>query len=387
MTTPLRYLVMTQTGGKANIKPAEPARMNSLFASVQVKHLQRALRHAEAQMADMCQLLASYARQSAKLRDQADTLVARLFDFSDSEDAEIQVGLRRLAQDLALVQDYRHAQVQRLETQVVAPLKAYSGIIANTKASMKMFSADLHGELKELQKLENIRLKNLTARQTNGSLIQKSGLTQGGDVNTITSELSSNKRSSSLRPVRVVVQEDILTPSDFVLQNPIAVLDPPSSQPHYLRHKEMEPSGKGETQDNQHLFIAAGGRRNPQSVVARPSFLCSAEVNSRKASSNAQHSMMKMEESITAFHHQKRKDFKTIFMDFITVEMIFHAKALEVYSHAFQHLLATKTGMHNQEDPLRQERNVNEARETFRPVEEEKRRSGKAKQPGSHHLG
>ncbi|XP_061738817.1 CBY1-interacting BAR domain-containing protein 2-like [Nerophis ophidion] len=274
---------MTPTGGKANIKPAEPARMNSLFASVQVKHLQRGLRHAEAQMADMCQLLASYARQSAKLRDQADMLVARLFDFSDSEDAEIQVGLRRLAQDFALVQDYRHAQVQRLETQVVAPLKAYGGIIANTKASMKMFRADLRGELKELQKLENIRLNNLAARQTD------------------------------------------------------------------------------------------------------------AEVNSRKASSNAQHSLMKMEESITAFHHQKRKDFKRIFMDFITVEMIFHAKALEVYSHAFQHLLDTKTGMHNQEDPRRRERNVSKnmskVRETFRLVEEEKRRSGKAKRPGSHHLG
>ncbi|XP_072771759.1 CBY1-interacting BAR domain-containing protein 2-like [Nerophis lumbriciformis] len=257
-------------------------------------------------MADMCQLLASYARQSAKLRDQADMLVARLFDFSDSEDAEIQVGLRRLAQDLALVQDYRHAQVQRLETQVVAPLKAYGGIIANTKASMKTFSADLHGELKELQKVENIRLKNLSARQTNYYS------SRYGD---------------------------------------------------YWCPQVMEIAG----------------------------FLCRAEVNSRKASSNAQHSMMKMEESITAFHHQKRKDFKRIFMDFIKVEMIFHAKALEVYSHAFQHLLATKTGMHNQEDPLRQERNVgkkvSEARETFRLVEEEKRRSGKAKRPGSQHLG
>lgn len=40
-----------------------------------------------------------------------------------------------------------------------------------------------------------------------GTLVQKSCLTQGSDVNIIASELSSNQRSSSLWPVRVVVQE------------------------------------------------------------------------------------------------------------------------------------------------------------------------------------
>ena len=45
-----------------------------------------------------------------------------------------------------------------------------------------------------------------------------------------------------------------------------------SSQPHCLRHKEMGPSGKGETQDNQHLFMAAGGCRNP--YLSWPAYVC-----------------------------------------------------------------------------------------------------------------
>ncbi|KAA8580962.1 hypothetical protein FQN60_013920 [Etheostoma spectabile] len=81
----------------------------------------------------------SFSRKTAKLRDKADLLVAQLYDLSSREDPELQIGLKNLAEDLAMVQDYRQAQVERLETRVVAPLKAYGDIVKNKRRVFQDF--------------------------------------------------------------------------------------------------------------------------------------------------------------------------------------------------------------------------------------------------------
>uniref|UniRef100_A0A667XAD3 CBY1 interacting BAR domain containing 2 n=1 Tax=Myripristis murdjan TaxID=586833 RepID=A0A667XAD3_9TELE len=188
--------------------------------------------HAEKHLGRFCSLLASYTRKTAKLRDKGDLLVAQLFDFSSTEDPALRVGLKNLAEDLAMVQDYRQAQVERLETRVVAPLKAYGDIVKSKRADLKKFNADRNREMKELQKLGKIRLKNPADRQS------------------------------------------------------------------------------------------------------------IAEVNAQKASNNAQRSTRQLEETINDFQRQKVEEIKRVFTDFITVEMLFHAKALEIYTHTFQNLEA-----------------------------------------------
>ena len=45
-----------------------------------------------------------------------------------------------------------------------------------------------------------------------------------------------------------------------------------------------------------------------------------------------------LEETIDNFEKQKIKDIKTIFSEFITIEMLFHGKALEVYTAAYQNI-------------------------------------------------
>ncbi|XP_034066621.1 protein FAM92B-like [Gymnodraco acuticeps] len=212
--------------------------MTTLFSryptgrDVQVKSMEQAVKDAEKYLGEICSLLASYTRKTARLRDKADLLVAQLFEFSSREDPELQSGLKNLAEDLAMVQDYRQAQVERLETRVVAPLKAYGEVVKNKRADLKKFSTDLNRELKEMQKLEKLRLKNPADRQS----------------------------------------------------------------------------------------------------------ISQAEVNAQKASNNAHRSIRQLEESITDFQRQKLEDIKRIFTDFITVEMLFHAKALEVYAHTCHNL-------------------------------------------------
>ncbi|KAK2886302.1 hypothetical protein Q8A73_020248 [Channa argus] len=192
--------------------------------------MEQTVKHAEKYLGEICSLLSAYTRKTAKLRDKADLLVAQLFDFSRTEDPELQIGLKNLAEDLAMVQDYRQAQVERLESRVVAPLKAYGDIVKNKRADLKKLSTDLNRELKELQRVEKIRLKNPADRQS------------------------------------------------------------------------------------------------------------IAEVSAQKSSNNAQRSIRQLEESITDFQKQKLEDIKMIFIDFLTVEMLFHAKALEVYTHTYHNL-------------------------------------------------
>ena len=43
-----------------------------------------------------------------------------------------------------------------------------------------------------------------------------------------------------------------------------------------------------------------------------------------------------LEQTIDNFEKQKIKDVETIFSEFITIEMLFHGKALEVYTAAYQ---------------------------------------------------
>ncbi|CAL8361000.1 unnamed protein product [Gadus morhua 'NCC'] len=207
--------------------------MNSPFSrDVQVKGMEQTVNHAEKYLGHFCTLLASYTRKTAKLRDKADLLVTQLFEFSSTEDPEFQIGFKNLAEDLAMVQDYRQAQVERLETRVVSPLKGYGDIIKTKRAELKKFSADRNRELKEIQKLEKIRLRNPADRQS----------------------------------------------------------------------------------------------------------ISQAEVSAQKASNNAQRSTRQLEDTITDFQRQKLEDLKRVFTDFVTVEMLFHSKALEVYAHTLQNL-------------------------------------------------
>ncbi|KAI4892397.1 hypothetical protein NFI96_011691 [Prochilodus magdalenae] len=209
----------------------------------QQKAMEMTISNAENYMGQFCTLLAAYTRKTAKLRDKADMLARQLYDFAGTEDPELSICLKNLSEDLAMVQDYRQAEVERLDVRVVTPLKAYGDIVKTKRADLKKFSADRDRELKELHRLEKIRLKNPADRQS------------------------------------IIVFE-------------ISVLSNPAQ----------------------------------------------AEVNVQKASSNANRSTRQMEDTIIEFQKQKLEDVKRIFTEFIMVEMLFHAKALEVYTHTFKNM-------------------------------------------------
>ncbi|MGH0152495.1 UNVERIFIED_CONTAM: hypothetical protein FKN15_042663 [Acipenser sinensis] len=63
-----------------------------------------------------------------------------------------------------------------------------------------------------------------------------------------------------------------------------------------------------------------------------------AESELQRATMDATRTTRQLEETIDEFEKQKIRDIKKIFGEFVTVEMTFHAKALEVYTTAFQNI-------------------------------------------------
>ncbi|EPY83220.1 hypothetical protein CB1_000589002 [Camelus ferus] len=100
----------------------------------QVRVMEETVTNAEKYFGQFCLLLAAYTRKTARLRDKADKLVKQLIDFANTENLEMRTTLRNFAEDLAKVQDYRQAEVERLEFKVVNPLKLYGTQIKQTQA-------------------------------------------------------------------------------------------------------------------------------------------------------------------------------------------------------------------------------------------------------------
>ncbi|EDL11632.1 mCG51395, isoform CRA_a, partial [Mus musculus] len=82
--------------------------------------------------------------------------------------------------------------------------------------------------------------------------------------------------------------------------------------------------------------------RSSQSYQVRPADTWEqhsrAETSAQRASVDTNRSTLHLVETVDAFQEQKLKDLRRIFSDFVTIEMVFHAKAVEVYSSAFQTL-------------------------------------------------
>ncbi|OCT84533.1 CBY1-interacting BAR domain-containing protein 2 [Xenopus laevis] len=203
-----------------------------LSRDAQVKIMEMTVSNAEKYFGQFCSVLASYTRKTAKLRDKADELVKYLIDFANTENPELRTALKNMADELAKIQDYRHAQVERLETKVVNPMKSYGSLIKDKRAEIKKFNSVRNREIKELEKLEKLRHR---------------------------------------------------APSD--------------------RH-----------------------------------IISQAESSVQKASVDAARTTHQLEETIDHFQMQKIKDIQKMFSDFLTVEMIFHARSLEVFTNAFQNL-------------------------------------------------
>ncbi|KAM4550679.1 CBY1-interacting BAR domain-containing protein 1 [Fundulus diaphanus] len=221
----------------------------------QTRKIQENITNVEKHFGDMCQLFAAYARKTARLRDKADLLVREIGLYADTETPDLKRGMKQFAEHLAKVQDYRQAEVERLEARVIEPLKGYGAVVKRKREDLKATQSVRDREAKQMAQLEKTRLRNPSDRQI----------------------ISQVCPVSSLRLVPF---------------------------PCFLQIYE---------------------------------FSChQAESELQRATMDATRTTKQLEETIDEFERQKIQDIKKVFGEFVTVEMSFHAKALEIYTSAFQ---------------------------------------------------
>ncbi|KAM4029488.1 CBY1-interacting BAR domain-containing protein 1 [Anomaloglossus baeobatrachus] len=210
----------------------------------QTRQIQETVGNVEKHFGELCQIYAGYVRKTARLRDKADLLVREVNAYADTETPNLKHGLKGFTDELAKLQDYRQAEVERLEAKVVEPLKSYGAIIKLKREDLKVTLSARNREAKQMAQLEKTRQRNPSDRQI------------------------------------------IKTMADF---EPLECL-------------------------------------------------FKAETELQRATMDAARISRQLEETIDNFEKQKIKDIKKIFSDFVTIEMLFHGKALEVLSAAFQHI-------------------------------------------------
>ncbi|XP_003977600.1 CBY1-interacting BAR domain-containing protein 1 isoform X1 [Takifugu rubripes] len=196
----------------------------------QTRKIQENINNVEKHFGEMCQMFAGYVRKTARLRDKADLLVKEIGVYADLETPNLKRGMKEFADHLAKVEDYRQAEVERLEARVIEPLKSYGAIVKRKREDLKTTQSARTRETKQMAQLERTRQRNPSDRQ-------------------IISQAESELQRATMDATRITRQ---------------------------------------------------------------------------------------LEETIDEFERQKIRDIKKIFGDFVTVEMAFHAKALEVFTLAYQ---------------------------------------------------
>ncbi|OXU27330.1 hypothetical protein TSAR_007290 [Trichomalopsis sarcophagae] len=198
----------------------------------EAKFVQERIDAVEKHLAELCSVFAAYTRKAARLRDKNDEVAKTIQSYADAEDINRSMStcLVNFANTLSVVGDYSDAQVQRLNSKVVAPLSQYQNTCKRAKENVKSTFAARDEELKRKRMLEKVREENPKNQQR-------------------ISQAKSNLMKATVEVSRVV---------------------------------------KG------------------------------------------------LEEQIDSFEKQKLHDIKTILLSFVTVQLSFHAKAVELLTKAYQ---------------------------------------------------
>uniref|UniRef100_A0A8C6VSK1 CBY1 interacting BAR domain containing 1 n=1 Tax=Naja naja TaxID=35670 RepID=A0A8C6VSK1_NAJNA len=130
----------------------------------QTRQIREAVSNVEKHFGELCQIFAAYVRKTARLRDKADLLVNEIHAYAATETPNLKLGLKNFADEFSKLQDYRQAEVERLEAKVVEPLKCYGTIIKLKREDLKATLTAKNREAKQLSQLERTRQRNPSDR-------------------------------------------------------------------------------------------------------------------------------------------------------------------------------------------------------------------------------
>ncbi|XP_052818390.1 CBY1-interacting BAR domain-containing protein 2-like [Mya arenaria] len=234
-----------------------PADMKEL--ENQVKFCQERATVVEKSYGSFCDTLASITRKIARMRDKGDLLSKQVLEFAEKEKISVSTSkhMKDFARNLATIQDYREAEIHRLESKVIKPLSSYGGRCKTIKQVIKREQGAIAREVKQRKNLDKVRSKKT------------------GDNHAIVSFHTVLFWKLSADVINQVFE--------------------------YLKD----------------VF---------------------AETELMKAQTDASIGSQALAKQMREFEKEKLHDLKHVLADFVSVEMVFHTKAIEYYSQCFDSL-------------------------------------------------
>jgi hypothetical protein len=114
----------------------------------------------------MCNDIGSVSRKNGRLRDKYDELAKTCMEYAGVELGSLKQSLTSFAEHISAVQDYRQAQIDRLEQKVLTPLLTYGTEVKHTQTDLNGSFQARRRELKQQSQLETLRNKSPADRHT-----------------------------------------------------------------------------------------------------------------------------------------------------------------------------------------------------------------------------
>ncbi|KAL7056574.1 hypothetical protein AAHC03_021050 [Spirometra sp. Aus1] len=132
-------------------------------SEAQSKFVNERVNQIESYFGDLCSEFVSYTRRTAKLRNNGDELSKILLNYSINEKINRTSShtLKKFAELLSNIEDYRHAEVDRLFAKVITPLSRYGDEVKKIRANLK---AELTARKKEISHLKRLGQNNAPSR-------------------------------------------------------------------------------------------------------------------------------------------------------------------------------------------------------------------------------
>ncbi|XP_036366384.1 protein FAM92A isoform X1 [Octopus sinensis] len=128
------------------------------------KFVQDRLAHVEKNFGDLCVSFNSYTRKTARIRDKGDEISQLIVKYVDKEtlNPSSKKCLTTFAENLSTIQDYRQAEVQRLDANVLRLLSDYGPKCKQKKNELKTSFAAQEREGKKRQEMNKLLLRSPT---------------------------------------------------------------------------------------------------------------------------------------------------------------------------------------------------------------------------------
>ncbi|KAM7534516.1 hypothetical protein Aperf_G00000110124 [Anoplocephala perfoliata] len=121
----------------------------------QSKFFNERISQIEANFAELCTEFIKYAQRTAKLRNNGDELAQTLLNYSVNEKINRTTArtLKKFAELLSTLEDYRHAEVDRLFAKVITPLSTYGEEVKRIRTNIKVETAARKKEVSQLKRI------------------------------------------------------------------------------------------------------------------------------------------------------------------------------------------------------------------------------------------